>query len=254
MNRICGYTVAWVGAGLVLVLAGGCLQQQPEAAQKTESPTAAAAPATIQTKAGIEMVLVPAGEFLMGDERGEDDEKPAHRVRVSAFYMDTCEVTQAAFQAMLGRNSAKWQQPERPVERVSWFTAIQFCNMRSTREGLKPCYDLKTLQCDFTADGYRLPTEAEWEYACRAGTTSRWSFGDDSGELGKYGWFKANAGKTTHPVRQKPANPWGLVRHARERGRVDAHDLPTLSLRRRRRPGRGRARGSQGGARRLLAR
>ncbi len=156
------------------------------------------------------MVLIPAGEFMMGDEKGEDDEKPAHRVQVSAFYMDVSEVTQESFQAMLGRNPAKFTSPDKPVERVSWFYAVQYCNMRSTREGFKPCYDLKTLKCDFAADGYRLPTEAEWEYACRAGSPARWSFGDDPAGLAKHAWFKGNSDKATHAVRGKQANAWGL--------------------------------------------
>ena len=88
--------------------------------------------------------------------------------------------------------------------------AVQYCNMRSKREGLKPCYDPATFQCDFAADGYRLPTEAEWEYACRTGSKSRWSFGDAPAAVDAHGWVKRNAAGTTHPVEQKSPNAWGL--------------------------------------------
>jgi formylglycine-generating enzyme required for sulfatase activity len=164
----------------------------------------------IVIKTGIEMVLIPAGKFVMGDDRGEDDEKPAHEVELSAFSIDACEVTQAAYEGLMGRNPAKFPGADRPVERVSWHAAMQYCNMRSLREGLKPCYDPKTQQCDFAAAGYRLPTEAEWEYACRAGSTTRWSFGNDAADLEKHAWFKGNAAKTTHPVQAKTPNAWGL--------------------------------------------
>ncbi len=191
----------------LVLLAGGCTQRK---ASPGSTPTVSGIAKTIRTKTGIDMALIPAGEFVLGDDRGESDEKPAHRVRLAAFYMDVCEVTQASFQAILGRNPSKARGPDRPVERVSWYAAVQYCNMRSAREGFAPCYHLKTLACDFTADGYRLPTEAEWEYACRAGTATRWSFGDDPGGLARHGWFKACAQKTTHPVKQKRPNPWGL--------------------------------------------
>ena len=187
----------------IALLAFGC--------KATDAPPAApTALKTITTPTGVEMVLVPAGEFVMGDDRAESDEKPARSVRVGAFYMDITEVTQKSYKALMGRNPSKFVGPDRPVERVSWFAASQYCNRRSLKEGLKPCYDAKALACDFAADGYRLPTEAEWEYACRAGTTGRYSFGDAQDKLAAFAWFKANADKATHPVRRKSPNPWGL--------------------------------------------
>jgi formylglycine-generating enzyme required for sulfatase activity len=180
---------------------GGC--------RRPSAPPAPAA-ATITTKTGIEMVLIPAGEFVMGEEHGDDDERPAHRFRLGAFYMDRCEVTQKSFEALTGTNPSKFKGPDRPVERVGWLAAARYCNLRSLKEGLAPCYDLETLACDFAADGYRLPTEAQWEYACRAGSGGPYSFGSDPARLGECGWFKANSDQTTHPVGQKGPNPWGL--------------------------------------------
>ena len=202
---------AWLAVGsVVALLILGCARQDPPAPAPSAPDAASAKPAASPTKSGVAMVLIPAGQFVMGDDQGEDDEQPAHRVELSAFYMDVHEVTQQSFQAILGRNPAKSIGPDKPVERVSWFAAIQYCNLRSLRDGFQPCYDLKTQTCDFAADGYRLPTEAEWEYACRAASTTRWSFGDQAGDLGKHAWYKANSGKATHPVGQKPPNPWGL--------------------------------------------
>jgi formylglycine-generating enzyme required for sulfatase activity len=211
--------LCWLAAAAGL-LGVGCNQSSPEPARVEParagaegSPPAAAAAAGSKrfvTASGIEMALLPGGQFTLGDDRGEEDEKPAHRVRLSPFSIDTSEVSQEAFQKIMGRNPSKWVGADKPVERISWHVAIQFCNMRSLKEGLRACYDLKTMQCDFTADGYRLPTEAEWEYACRAGTATGWSFGDDAAALARHGWFKANADKHTHPVRQKEPNPWGL--------------------------------------------
>lgn len=213
VNPLARHTLGRLPWVFLLLFAAGCTSGTTPNTGTTPEPVRdvpSDKPATIQTKSGVEMALIPAGQFMMGGENGEDDEKPARQVQVSAFYMDVTEVTQESFQAMLGRNPAKWPGPDKPVERVSWLAAVQYCNMRSTRDSFRPCYDLKTLKCDFTADGYRLPTEAEWEYACRAGTSTPWSFGSAAGDVGKYAWFKGNSGKTTHPVKGKPANPWGL--------------------------------------------
>jgi len=208
-SKVFGVTCRGLGvpqsAWLVCFLLAGC---GTEDAPPPAAP--AARPRSIVTKSGIEMVLVPAGEFVMGDERGEADERPARKVRISAFYMDKFEVTQKAYKALMGKTPAKFKGDDRPVERLSWLYAIRYCNMRSLREGLKPCYDIQTQECDFAADGYRLPTEAEWEYACRAGTTTPYSFGNDAALLGDYAWFKGNSGRTTHPVGRKRPNPWGL--------------------------------------------
>jgi len=156
------------------------------------------------------MVLIPAGELRMGDPRGAEDARTLHSVRLSAFYMDTTEVTQESFQALTGLNTSKVRGEKNPVEQTTWLHAARYCNARSLTEGLKPCYDTSTWACDFAADGYRLPTEAEWEYACRAGTTTAYSFGDDPQKLTAYAWVKGNADGTPHPVGRKLPNAWGL--------------------------------------------
>ncbi len=165
---------------------------------------------TVTTPTGLTMVVIPAGEFIMGDDSGEADEKPAHKVQVSAFYMDIHEVTQQAYESLAQKNPSKSKGPDKPVEQVDWYHAVLYCNLRSLKEGLKTCYDAKTLACDFTANGYRLPTEAEWEYACRAGSPDKYSFGNAPAKLKTCAWFKGNAGQTTHPVGQKTPNAWGL--------------------------------------------
>lgn len=156
-----------------------------------------------------DMVLIEGGTFTMGDANGKPDEKP-HTVTVSSFYMDACEITQAEYAEIMGQNPSRFQHDDHPVERTRWTDAALFCNLRSKKEGLKPCYRPRTWECDFTANGYRLPTEAEWEYACRAGSTTRFHFDGNEKQLTSYGWIRTNAEESTHPVGKKKPNAFGL--------------------------------------------
>jgi formylglycine-generating enzyme required for sulfatase activity len=167
-------------------------------------------PPTITTQGGIEMVVIPAGSFEMGGRGGKEDESFVHKVTLDSFLMDKYEVTQAEFKRLELPNPSHFKGDNLPAEQVTWTQAAIYCNARSRDEGLKPCYDEHTAECDFSADGYRLPTEAEWEYACRAGTDSAYSFGGDPRKLGEHAWFADNAGKKTHPVGKKKPNAWGL--------------------------------------------
>ena len=183
---------------LMAALAVGCAKTE-----QTPGPS-------IVTTAFGEMALVPAGSFAMGDDAGEPDEAPVHQVRIDAFLIDTCEVTQEQFSELRKKAPAHFKNPRNPVEQVSWADAAFYCNARSRADGLKPCYDETTGACDFEADGYRLPTEAEWEYACRAGAGGAFSFGDDPAKLVAHAWFKDNAGGKPHPVGTKKPNAWGI--------------------------------------------
>ena len=156
------------------------------------------------------MVYVPAGQFVRGSEQGETDEQPPREIRVDAFWMDRTEVTQEQYDKLVRGNPSHFKGPQLPVEQISWAEAALYCNVRSRTEGLEPCYDEQTAKCDFAASGYRLPTEAEWEYACRAGTRTPYSFGSDARLLKDCAWTAENSGKKTHPVAQKRPNAWGF--------------------------------------------
>ena len=158
------------------------------------------------------MVFLPGGTFLMGSAQGNPDEAPPHSVELSSFGMDKFEVTMEMLVKVQLPNPSHWQDNARkPVERVRWRDAKQYCNERSLLEGLQPCYNEKTpdWDCDFNANGYRLPTEAEWEYACRAGTDGPYDFGT-ADKLRQYAWYADDAEEKTHPVGQKKPNRWGL--------------------------------------------
>ncbi|MEO6392019.1 MAG: SUMF1/EgtB/PvdO family nonheme iron enzyme [Pyrinomonadaceae bacterium] len=157
------------------------------------SSTGGTAPAvgqTYQDGNGIDFVYVPAGNFLMGSTLS-DDEKPVHRVMIStSFYMGKYEVTQAQWKAVMNTNPSQFSGDNRPVEKVSWVDVQEF---------------IRRLNAKSAGVKYRLPTEAEWEYACRAGTT-----GDHAGPIDEMGWYNQNSDNQTHPVGQKRPNAWGL--------------------------------------------
>jgi formylglycine-generating enzyme required for sulfatase activity len=158
------------------------------------------------------MILLPGGEFTMGSDRDTADEAPAHKVKLSAFIMDQSEVTHELYTKAQLPNPSHWQEsPKKPVERVRWRDAKQYCNERSLLEKLKPCYNEKTADwdCDYSANGYRLPTEAEWEYAARAGTDGPYDFGG-ADKLRLFAWFAGNSDQKTHVTGQKRPNGWGL--------------------------------------------
>ncbi|MDP6723446.1 MAG: SUMF1/EgtB/PvdO family nonheme iron enzyme [Pirellulaceae bacterium] len=188
-----------------LLLLSGCANELPR-----EQPISSDAElAAIQTSSGGEMTLVTGGQFTMGDSGGAADETP-HDVRVDSFYMDRFPISQEIYERVTGKNPSKRKSAKNPVERIQWIDAARFCNTCSEIEALAPCYDLETWSCDFEADGYRLPTEAEWEYASRAGSQSRYFFGDDEAMLPKYAWFKPYSKGRPHAVGKKLPNRWGL--------------------------------------------
>ena len=143
---------------------------------------------------GMEFVQIPAGDFDMGSP--SLGEGPVHRVKISnAFYMGKYEVTQKQWLEVMGDNPSYLKGDDLPVDKVSWDAVQDFVRKLNQKEG---------------TDKYRLPSEAEWEYAARAGTTTRYSFGDDESRLGEYAWYSGNSDIKTHPVGQKKPNPWGL--------------------------------------------
>jgi formylglycine-generating enzyme required for sulfatase activity len=144
---------------------------------------------------GMKFRLVPAGEFVMGSAKGQPDETP-HRVRLTQpFYMGCFEVTRAQWETVTGKTHSEYfPGPDVPINLITWYDVISFLKTLNKQEGVE----------------YRLPTEAEWEFAARAGSATSWPGGDTEQELGKAGWYAGNDGGTLHPVGQKAANAFGL--------------------------------------------
>jgi formylglycine-generating enzyme required for sulfatase activity len=157
--------------------------------------------------------LIPAGTFVMGSPKGEDSlatNETKHEVTLSrSFYLKTTEVTQGEWERVFGANPSKFKEcgSNCPVENISWMQAADYANRLSRADGLQECYGGDKLATFVGLDckGYRMPTEAEWEYAARAGST-----GPQYGDLGFIAWFRDNSNASTHPVAQKQPNAFGL--------------------------------------------
>jgi formylglycine-generating enzyme required for sulfatase activity/tRNA A-37 threonylcarbamoyl transferase component Bud32 len=165
--------------------------------EKPELLKTGSLPETWFNELGMQFRLIPAGSFMMGaspdDSEARDDERPQHRVEITRpFYIGVYEVTQEQYELVMGSNPSRFKGSRRPVECVDWDEAKMFCRMLGKMTGEK----------------YRLPSEAEWEFACRAGTTTKYYWGDNVN--GDYGWYADNSKGETHEVGRKQPNDWGL--------------------------------------------
>lgn len=154
----------------------------------------------ISSYTGMEFIMIPAGEFFMGSSTEKKDrsdcESPVHRVTIkNPFYMGKSPVTQKQWKKIMGTSPSNFKDEARPVEFISWEEVREFIEKLNALENTSK---------------YRLPSEAEWEYACRAGTQSRYFFGNDESRLDDHAWYVKNAGRKTHVVCKKKPNPWGL--------------------------------------------
>ena len=199
--------IGWMMLGGALVSSGA---EQPATTVPPAAPTAEVQPLakteaaenlseteTLDLGDGVKMefVLIRPGSFQMGSDRNQYDERPVRKVTLTQpYYLGKYEVTQAQWEKIMGNNPSHFKDPNRPVENVSWEDCQRF--LAALRKKV--------------ARNVVLPTEAQWEYACRAGTTTAYSFGDDVEALSEYSWHSANSDLTTHPVGQKKPNPWGL--------------------------------------------
>ncbi len=231
MKRMIALLLSFV---LLVVLAGCNGAEQPAPSEPAQTPDQdAVEPATLSDIAP-DFILISGGTFQMGSPESEAwrvEDETAHTVTVSDFYISRYEVTQAEYQAIMGENPSAFSGDGFPVESVSWMDAINYCNARSIQEGLTPAYtvDGQTVSWDRSADGYRLPTEAEWEYACRAGTetpfnTETFISADEANYWGHYpyliednyfsqGNLETKPGvyrQTTVAVGSFEPNAWGL--------------------------------------------
>jgi len=191
----------------LMVIGAGLFAQQPAAARTYPS----------------NMVRVEGGTFQMGTAKGAGDERPVHTVTISTFYMSKCTVTQKEWYEIMGTTIEQQRVSSRglllrgsgdnyPMYYVNWNDAIEYCNKRSLKEGLKPAYRVSgnAITCDWEADGYRLPTEAEWEYAAKGGNGLFGYEYSGSNNVDTVAWYNRNSEQSTQPVGTKAANSLGL--------------------------------------------
>ncbi|PID26664.1 MAG: hypothetical protein CR982_08945 [Candidatus Cloacimonadota bacterium] len=163
-------------------------------------------------------IFVEGGVFQMGDilSEGSLDESPVHSVTLNSFYISKYEVTQEEYENLMDENPSNYIGENKPVENITWYQAVSYCNKLSAMEGLEECYSGfgEDISCDFTKNGYRLPTEAEWEYAARGGIHNtdnfRYSGCNEIDELGDYAWYEPNSSNQTHNVGGKEPNQLGI--------------------------------------------
>ena len=188
---------------VLLAMAGTACNRGPKR-YKTSWPEGVPKELTIDLGNGVklEMVLIPAGEFEMGSPESDQSaypmEKPQHHVRITkSFYLGKCLVTQEQWEAVMGNNPSHVKGPKNPVEWVSCEDCQQFLDRLNAKSGPG-------------VGKFQFPTEAQWEYACRAGSTTRYCFGDEESGLGEYAWYRTNSDDHVHPVGEKKPNAWGL--------------------------------------------
>ena len=204
-------------------------QPKAQPAASPQQPAPAKPAKKLTNSIGMTLVRIEPGSFQMGttkeqidqllrlfpDSKREwfDDEQPQHPVKITRpFFLGTHPVTQGQYQAIMGSNPSHFKgSDDLPVENVSWLDAVSFCNKMSEKDKRTPFYRINgTDVADVGGNGYRLPSEAEWEYACRAGMAGLFPWGDDIGKQGEHAWFSDNSDSKTHPVGQKSPNAWGL--------------------------------------------
>jgi formylglycine-generating enzyme required for sulfatase activity len=204
---------------LTQVPTGAAAQRRTVIARAVDKNGLSSAPCTLTVQFGLQRPIVmkdiPSGTFTMGSNNIADwGAEPSHQVTLSAFAMQETKVTQEQYMAVMDTNPSHLitgtDAPLRPVENVSWYDAVKYCNTLSLLSGLTVVYDTSTWTADFSKTGYRVPTEAQWEYTCRAGSSTEFWWGGDTNGMGARAWSNYNSGNTTHPVATKLANVYGL--------------------------------------------